>query len=383
MKKHITGLVLILFLFASCSTSRNTIANTPEDKALLTAIKKLDKNPSDNNIQNVLSSLYADAAKVHLENIDIYNTLTDTDKWGKIIKEYQALQHLTQVINSSSVAKGFLNVPAYDAQMQVAKQNAAADFYNIGESYLQINDKESFHNAYTAFRKSQELVPGYKDAKRLMDIAYQNSILNVIVNPVTDNSFYYNTAGWNSFGNSFNNDYFQRNLVRDLGGDYSKNASAHFYTDWEARSAQINPDLIVDLIWVNLDVPTPYRSNYSRNVNKQIEKGRDTSGHVQYETVSATLYITKNYFTARGDLESRITKAATRNIVDTKRYSAQFNWEQEYATYRGDSRALNGYDLSLLGNNNFQVPQKDDILNELYQRIYPQVKNGIYNSVRW
>ena len=118
-------------------------------------------------------------------------------------------------------------------------------------------------------------------------------------------------------------------------------------------------------------------------MSKQIATGKDTSGNVHYETVTATLYITKRYFTATGDLESRITDATTRNTIDTKRYTAQFNWEHEYATYKGDSRALSGNDLALLNSRNFQIPNKQDILNELYQRIYPQVKNGIYNAVRW
>ncbi len=384
MKKNLFTWIFLVLLFASCSSSRNTIANTQEDIALLTAVKKLDKNPSDTSLKNNLSGLYENAIKIHLDNIDVYSTLTEPEKWDKIIKEYQALQHLSAVINNSTSAKKFLNPPTYDAKIEVVKESAAADLYNIGISYLNNNDdKQSYREAYYAFKKAQEFVPGYKDADRQMNTAYQNSVLNVIVNPVTDNSYYYNNAGWNNYGNSFNNDYLQRNLVRDLGGDYAKNASARFYTDWEARSANINPDFFVDLTWINLDVPQPYTSQYSRNVSKQIEKGRDTSGHVQYETVTATLYITKKYFTATGDLESRITDAITRNIADTRRYTAQFNWEHEFATYKGDSRALSGNDLALLNTRNFIVPSKQDILNELYQRIYPQVKNGIYNAVRW
>ncbi len=383
MKKSLYALIMLLFLLGSCSSSRNSIANTQEDIALLAAIKKLDKNPNDTSLQNNLSALYEDAAKVHLDNIDVYSTLTSPDKWEKIINEYQVLQHLSGVINSSANAKKFLKTDTYDAKIAVVKENAAANYYEIGMNQLNNGDKESSRDAYYAFKKSQEFVPGYKDAGRQMNNAYQNSIVNVIINQVTDNSFYYNNAGWNNFGNSFNNDLLQRSLVRDLGGDYTKNAMARFYTDWEARSANINPDLFVDLTWLNLEVPQPYTSQYSRNVSRQIETGKDTSGHVLRETVRATLYITKKYFTATGDLESRITDAATRNIVDSKRYTAQFNWEHEYATYKGDSRALSGNDLALLNNRNFQVPNKQDILNELYQRIYPQVKNGIYNAVRW
>lgn len=383
MKHNLIGLVFLVFLLSSCSSTRHSIAKTQEDIALLSAIKKVDKTPSDTGLKNNLSTLYESAAQVHLDNIEVYNSLTEPDKWEKISKEYQALQHLSGVINSSYNAKKLLKTNTYDAEIEVVKEKAAIDYYSIGMNYLNNNDKQSSRNAYYAFKQSQEYVPGYKDAKSQMENAYQKSVLNVIVNPVADNSYYYNNAGWNSYGNSFNNDYMQRNLVRDLGGDYTKNTFARFYTDRDAHRANINPDLIVDLTWVNLDVPLPYTSQYSRNVSRQIETGRDTTGHIFYQTVTATLYVTKKYFTATGDLESRITDADTRSIEDSRRYTAQFDWQQEYATYRGDSRALSGNDLVLLNNNNFQVPSKQDILNELYQRIYPQVKNGIYNSARW
>ncbi len=382
MKRNFFSIIIFLFLFASCSSTRNSVANTQQDIALLTAIKKLDKSPSDTGLRNNLSNLYNDASKIHLDNIDVFSTLMEPDKWNKIIREYQALQHLSEVINGSSNAANLLKTPAYAADIEVVKEKAAADYYNMGMNYASNNDKQSSRDAYYAFKQTQDFVPGYKDTKRQMDIAYQNSVLNVIVNPVTDNSYYYNNTGFNRYGNSFNNDYMQRNLVRDLGGDYTKNSFARFYTDWDAKRANIDPDIFVDLTWVNLDIPQPYTSHYSRNVSKEIEVGRDTSGHVSYQTVTGTLSITKRYFTATGDLESRITDAVTRNNINNRRYTAQFDWQQEYATYRGDSRALSGNELALLNNNNFQIPNKQDILNELYQRIYPQVKNGIYNAVR-
>ncbi|MEO7959990.1 MAG: hypothetical protein ABIR19_00490 [Ginsengibacter sp.] len=383
MKNYLIILISILFIYTSCSTSRSTIANTPEDRNLLAAIKKINKNSSGENAEQTLSNLYRQASTLHLDNIEVYATLAEADKWSKIIREYEALQQLTNVINGSAAAKGILDAPDYTARMEAVREHAASDYYSIGQNQLQNNDKESYRNAYEAFKMAEGFVPGYKDSKKKKEMAFQNSLLNVVVNPVNDNSSYYSNIGWNRYGNSFNDDYLQRNLVRDLGGDYTKSGSARFYTDWEAQRSDITSDLFVDLTWVNLDIPYPYTSNYSRNVSRQIQIGADTSGHTLYQTVTGTLYITRKYFTATGDLESRVTDASTRNTVDSKRYTSQFNWQQEYATYRGDQRALSGSELSMLGSNTFRIPNKEDILTELYQRIYPQVKNGIYNSVRW
>jgi hypothetical protein len=298
-------------------------------------------------------------------------------------REYQSLQHLTDIINKSAVARRLINPTSYQSQIEALKINAASDYYQLGEEYMAIGDKQAYRDAYAAFRKVQEYVPGFKDSNRQLAQAYENSVVNVVVNPVTDNSLYYNNIGMNRYGNSFNNDYLQRNLVNDLGGNNSKNAPARYYTDWDARRLNVNPDMIVDLTWTNLNIPRPYASNYSRNVSRQVQVGKDTSGNVLYETVSGTLYISKSYFTASGDLETSIVETGTRNLVDYRRYNAQFNWEQETATYRGDRRALSSYELSILNNGSYRVPSKDQILNELYQRIYPQVKNGIYNAVRW
>jgi hypothetical protein len=381
MKRYLY-IFLVAILLSACGSSRNSVANTPQDKALISAIKKLDKDPSNTAIQNTLSDLYKDATKVHLDNIEVYETLNDVEKWDKIIREYAALQKVAEIINSSSSAKKFLKIPSFIAEAEIARQNAAADYYNLGLNYLNENDKESSRRAYYAFQKATGFVPGYKDAKRQMDQAYQNSILNIVINPVRDDSYYYNTIGRNRFGNSFNNDYLQRNLVRDLGGN-TTNSPARFFTDLDAQRLRLAPDWIIDLTWVNLDIPQPYTQQYNRVVNKQIQIGSDTANKPVYKNVSATLHITRKYFTAVGDLECRITDYQSGNNINLNRYSSQVDWQQEYATYSGDPRALSNVDEAILNNSSYRLPRKEDILNELYQKIYPQVKNGIYNFVRW
>ncbi len=189
--------------------------------------------------------------------------------------------------------------------------------------------------------------------------------------------------GWNNYGNNFNNDYFQRTLVRDLGGNYNRTSPSVFYTDWEARRDNIRPDWEVDLTWQYLNIPQPLTNQYSRNVSKQIEISRDSSGKVQYQTVSATLQIIRRYFTASGDMELRVTDLDNRRNITTNRYNEQFNWQEEYATYTGDSRALSGNEYALLNNNNYQIPRKEDILNQLSQRIFPQIRNRIESVVNW
>jgi hypothetical protein len=371
-----------LFLFASCSSNKG-IQKTSEDKALFSVLKKLDKDPSNGELINTTTRLYNDAAKSHLDKIEIYNTLTEPDHWIKIIKEYEALRKLSDVINNSATAVKLVNPPSYSSEIQIAKQSGAEAFYALGISNLNMGDKQASRNAYYAFKKVNELVPGYKDVQQQIKIAYENSIVTVVINPVKDNTYFYNSMGWNNYGNNFNNDYFQRSLVNDLGGNYNKTSLAVFYTNWDARRENIRPDWEVDLTWMYLDIPQPMSNQYTRNLSRQIETGKDTSGKVFYQTVTATLYVTKKYFTASGDMELRITDVKSGRDITSQRYNDQFNWQEEYATYTGDSRALSSNEYALLNNNHYQIPRKEDILNQLSQRIYPQIKNRIATTANW
>ena len=384
MKNYIYSIfAVIIFFFTSCGPGRS-IQKTSEDKALLNVIKKLEKNPSDTELKNTVSNLYNQAAKSHLDKIDVYKTLSEPDRWLKIVREYEALQQLSNVVANSTISSKALNISPYTTELQIAKQSGAEDYYTLGIYELDKGDKSSARNAYYDFRKANEFVPGYKDVRRQISIAYESSIVKIVINPVRDNTFFYNSMGWDNYGNNFNNDYFQRSLVNDLGGSYNKNSPSLFYTNWDARRENIHPDYEVDLTWIYLNIPQPMSNQYSRNVSRQIETGRDTSGKVFYQTVSATLYIIKKYFTASGDMELRITDVNTGRNLTTNRFNDQFNWQEEYATYTGDSRALSSNDYAMINNNNYQqVPRKEDILNQLSQRIYPQVKNRISTLINW
>jgi hypothetical protein len=205
----------------------------------------------------------------------------------------------------------------------------------------------------------------------------------VVINPVQDNSYFFNT-GWGNSGYNYSNEYFQQTLVRELGGQNSRRYPARFYTDWEARRENVRPDWVIDLTLRNMDIPYPTTYNSTRNVSKQIETGRDTSGKIIYQTVYATLNISRQSFTARGEMEVNITDAGSRKNISYNTYRDDYTWEQQYATYTGDSRALSNNDRALVNNNrNNQQPRKEEILNELYRKIYPQVKNKISYEVDW
>lgn len=380
--KKILSLLTAIIILASCKSSKDYLLRSDEDKTFFDIVKKLNKHSDDEEATKALAQVYQDVTQRHLKRINTYNSYKDISKWDKLNNEYTILQNMYNAIDNSDAARRLVTPKSYQHEINAIKQSAAADYYQLGERYLENDSREDAKKAYNAFKKSGNWVSNYKDSKEKMEDAYNSSIVNVMINPITDNSFFFNT-GWGNMGYNYSNEYFQQNLVRDLGGKYATRYPARFYTEWEARRDDVQPDWVVDLTLRNMDIPRPLVNNYSRNVSKQIKVGSDTSGKPVYQTVYANLNIQRQYFNARAQMDVNIVEVATRRNIAFNNYSDTYNWQQEIATYTGDRRALSQNDLALINNGRFNTPRREDILNELYRNIYPQVKNRISNEVDW
>ena len=380
--KQIFYFVVSLLVFTSCKSSKDYLSRIDEDRTLFDAVKALGKHPGDSDAIKALPLLYSNAEQRHLKKITTYNSYKELTRWDKVFDEYSILQKMYDVIGENATANSLVNPVNYQSTIYDLKQQAAEDYYQQATVFLDKPGRSDAKTAYNYFKKAEKWVAGYKDAKQKMADAYQNAIVNIVINPVQDNSFFFNT-GWGNSGYNYSNEYFQQTLIRELGGKNATRYPARFYTEWEARRDNIQPDWVIDLTLRNMDIPRPSNSNYSRNASKQIETGRDTSGHIIYQTVYATLNITRQSFTARAEMEVDITEVATRKNISYKTYRDEYSWQEEHASYNGDNRALSSNDWDIINNSTFNEPRKEDVLNELYRRIYPQVKSNISYAVDW
>jgi hypothetical protein len=382
MKQIFYPLIIAVFL-ASCGSSKNYLQRSNEDKALQDVVKKLNKSPEDANALSALPILYNNIQLAHAAKISSYKSSKDVARWDKIIAEYTELQSAYTAIINSTPAFRLVTPKSFESELLESRQNGADEYYALGHATLNEGSRENSKLAYNYFKKAEKFIPGYRDAKTQMANAYENAIVNVVINPVEDNSFFFNT-GWGNAGYNYSNEYFQQTLVRELANQNTSRYPARFYTDWEARRDNIKPDWVIDLRLRNMDIPYPATNTYTRQASAKVQSGKDTLGNPTYQTVYATVNITRASFTARGDMEVTIKDLATGRNISYRTYREDYRWQQEKASYNGDSRALDANDWNMINNNNFNnTPRKEEILNELYRKIYPQVKNNILYSVDW
>jgi hypothetical protein len=194
----------------------------------------------------------------------------------------------------------------------------------------------------------------------------------VVINPLQNNSFY---SGTNT---DFRTRYLDEQLVRDLGGQYASGLSAKFYTEAEARRINLIPDWAVDISLDNM-LQQPNTSRQTRNLSRQIQIDSDTSGKPVYQTVRATLYITRQQYSSGGNIEFRITDLQTKENIAWDRTSLNRDRTYETATYTGDSRALGPDDWTMVNNNN--MPERSQISDEAYSRFLNDLKSRMRNLI--
>ena len=381
--KQILSACLLFCLLASCSSSKNYLERSDEDKALMDAVKKLNKSAEDEKAIEALPILYKNIKVTHLAKIKSYNSSKDLSRWDKIISEYKGLQSAYDAIINSSASFRLISPENFSTQLLETRQSGAEEFYQSGINFLQQAGRDNAKTAYNQFKKADKILPGYKDAQGKATEAYENAIVNVQINPVQDNSFFFNSS-WGNSGYNYSNEYFQQTLIRDLENSGNSNRyAARFYTEWQARRENVKPDWVVDLVLRNMYIPPATSYRYYQNRSAQIQVGTDTAGRAQYRTVTATLNINRMSFTANADMEMRIKEIETGRYISTRNFREDYRWEEETASYSGDSRALSSYDWQIINSNRYNEPRKEDVLNELYRKIYPQVLNNIRYSVDW
>ncbi|HNJ94300.1 MAG TPA: hypothetical protein PLS65_05995, partial [Ferruginibacter sp.] len=336
---------LLIFLISCSSSKKSYLDRADTDNALFDAVKALKKKSNDTAAANALPLLYKAAQERHIRKIAALGESQELSRWDKLIDEYSALQEMHNAIIDVNAAYEKVTPTNYQQTIYDLKQRAAEDYYNSAAGYLGAAGRDNARKAYNQFKKADQLVAGYKDAKSKMDEAYQNAIVNIQVNPIQDNSFFFNT-GWGNSGYNYSNEYFQQNLVRELRNN--NRYPARFYTEWEARRDNIQPDWTINLTLRNMNIPRPQEYRDNRGISRRIQSGTDTAGRPVYQTVYATLQITRRSLIARADMELNIMDMIERKTISNTSYREDYRWQEEFATYTGDSRALSDNDWRLV-----------------------------------
>jgi hypothetical protein len=363
------------FLFLACSSNRKI--SSAEEKNLYSKLRKLEKDPGNSTIRQEVIDLYHAAVLQQQDRVAALQRSSDLSRYDKLIKEMEQSQKISDAIRSSPAYR-YITPANYYQQITLLREEATREWYNEGERYLRSAGRENAKYAYKAFKKAGQYGSATARFRDKMNEAYEKGTINIVIRPIQFEHYLFGSWNYN-----FQRDQQTKTLVNDLGGSYASSIPARFYTEQEAMYKRIEPNWIVDLVWTNLDFSEPTVNRQTRTLTKNIQTGVDTAGRPLYKSVTASLHVQKRIVQGSGYLEYRITDLDNRKNLSGNRSYAHFNWEDEYATYDGDSRALGPDEWQLINNRGRRVPERNEILDEMYRNVYNEVKNKIRNEADW
>ncbi len=377
---NLTVLLLVgVFLF-SCGGSKKFQASTTEDKPLFAAINELNKRPNNEKAMFDLKNLYANSIQRHEDQLYAYKNSSDENRFDKMLQELNAMQNIYNSIMSTPGATTIVKPTSYQKQIVETQEMAAEYFYDKGRDFYQKNGRENALEAYHSFQRSNRYINNYKDVRKLMQDAYERSVINVVVNPIDDSRVVFSRFGSWGMDFRYRPEDYQLSMVRDLDSRL-KDAErpARFFSDRQAYNDRIEADWEVNLAWRQFDGTRSQPQVFDRQRSKQIQIGTDTANKPVYKTVYATLRVTETVYQVRGVIEYEIRDKESRRNVDFGSVQDQVEWRDQYATFSGDQRALSDQDWAIINNsgNGGDNPTKGDILNELMRKMYPSLRSRV------
>ncbi len=353
---------VVAFLF-SCRSGEKLYNKGRYDEAVATFVKKLQRRPNDSQARQLLPAAYQHSMKVHEDRVSQLLVSNNQLKWESIRAEYRSMQRLYDIIQSSPAAMQVVKPKDYSSAITGAQENAAEARYERGNILLDRGDKASARQAYDEFAAALKLVNNYKDAKALMDEAYQMGVVNVVISQLEVRSPYF----------QFTADQFRDYLVRNIQ-QQQINRFVQFFDERFARENKVPADQYLELRFYDFIVGQTYVDRTQRDVSREIEDGtrKDSTGKEikKYITVKATLFLTKQTVVSKGILDYRILNTANGQTIRQNRIPGSYTWVNEFGTYRGDSRALSDQDKSLMGGREMAPPPPDQLFLEFTKPIY-------------
>lgn len=360
--------IYLSILIVGCTTGKNALQKGDYDASVSKAVNRLQNAPQNKEAIKVLASAYQLSLAQHLRNIDEAKMSSDVLRWESIMYDYQQLNQLSNEINISPVALAVIGKPSkFVAELNESKFKAAEVRYALGVNLLNEGTKVSARKAYQNFEKAQYFYPNYRDIKQKMDEAYWAAVLKVVIQPVRINSNYYQLS----------NQYFQQRISEWLSA-YQQNKFVLFYNEEQAYKQKIVPDQLMRLQFDDFVVGQTYVKERVEKLKKDsVKVGESRADGPIYATVKATLSIFDKKIASSGLLDMTVIDYTSNKVIRQRKLAGTYVWEDQWASYKGDDRALTKEQLAFSKKKEIMPPAPSTLFVELTKPIYSQLVGEI------
>lgn len=386
-------LLLSFLVFSSCAVkqTQQMLSSGDYDSAIDNAVYGLRNNKEKKGKQDyvyILEEAFAKAKERDLRDIDrlmkdanprnleqIFNTYVQLNNRQEKIRPLLPLR----VLKDNREAR--FQFGNYDDQIKSSKDALSKYLYDNTKALLATNDKMNCRRAYDDLAYLNQISPNYKDVAELMDTAkhkgndyvsvYTKNQTNMAIPPLLESDL----LDFSTYG------------LHDQWTIYHSN-----------RQPGINYDYGIVLNFTQINISPEQVNEKQFAKEKQIKVGRkkkvvrnrvvlDSLGNPVYVDVLKTVKCRVREFsqfkatqvTAKVDY----IDLKSNQLLQTFPVSSQFVFENRYATYRGDKRAIGNDYLPLLNQRAVPFPSNEQMVFDTGEDLKAKLKAIITrNKVR-
>ena len=404
---HHIAIVLTCTLFMSCAlfipgyndyaTAKRYYERGQYDPAVHAVIKSLRFKPDDEKRIALLEVAYPMAVDEHQYELRRLESLSHTSKWPQLVRTYEALQRLGRgvdgikpVLIKRADYTLSLRVVDYTASIDAARPKAAEHHYQQGLEFKKGETKQEQKSAAIQFKLAMGFVPEYKDAANLYTEARENAIFTLLVSTfrgdrdlttfLRDKMMMAQTTTSKEFLRIVSRD--QLRTIMSEQGLVQAGITENNYLEIGKLSG-------ADHI-LTASITTTYRP--VEKIKNQYDQEREVTVRKETYTDSAGVKRTKNI---KGKVKAKVrhfkkstggTLTVNYQVMDVNTGELLFqgsvnrrdNFKHEWATYRGDVRALSDRYKWLVKQEEIFAPSESDMMMRMARSIPEEFHRKIH-----
>ncbi|MGB2086531.1 MAG: hypothetical protein ACPHUE_05380 [Flavobacteriaceae bacterium] len=371
-KNHLYFLLFSLMIAAGCSSPKNQFEKGNYEKAVQLSINKLRKKPSNEKQQSILKAAYGYAVKVSAQKIILYQQSKDRFQWDKVIAQYQQMQKLYRELLQ---CPGCLNVVTpvdYQTNLNEALVQGAQVHVEEGLAALTTQTKAGGRTAFNHFAQAKTYQNDYANIDEYLAQAKRlgTEIIGISKIPVASKGLEINSA------------FFLQQLTQALNDLNYRFAEFypldHFVQNPDGKENKPPvPDQIIDLSFDDYYIGQTYLKETRETVVRdsvKVGKVTDSLGRKRsvFGKVEAELQLFNKTLESGGLLNIVIVEPATNAVLFQQKIPSTYVWENHWATYQGDKRALTKAEIDLTKNKELLPPAPQELFYAFTRPLFDQ-----------
>jgi len=369
----------LAIFFNACNTHKKLLEKGNYFDAVIKSVDKLRSNPSNGKAKQTLKEAYPLAEGDLLRSIDQARAADPQFQWSTSVYAYEDLNRLYEKVQDSPAARKIIpNAKSYYTELGSVKKKAAEEQYQAGITELNLGTRLNAKEAYQFFERANAFEYNYKDVAAKLDESLDRALLKIIVNKIPVPSKTYQVSAG-----------FFYDQVNDVLNRIEQNEFVRFYTPSETRKIpNFKAHQIIQMNFEDFSVGNTHTSERVEKIQSadSVKVGQVTLEDGKKKDVFNLVYAELSTYRIEvisGGILKVVIKDTNRTIpLLDDQIPGKFTWYHEWATFKGDERALSKEQISLSNRRMAQPPPHQQLFVEFTKPIYSQLSGKLRQYYR-